>query len=189
MKRMLVPMCLCAVLVSAIASADLRYINQGGVPLIQLTDPEYTAWKTGSLTGPAACTAPEDLADATGVCPQVRCVDDTRIVADVPAERRAVLGAGPLQALGLESGSYRGQDWGDIVLNGLAGSYTQVSKEGIGPGWFTMTPAGTGAFTGTWGDATGRNGSMTVRILGCRQADVSWEALTPPLTSGRSTWN
>jgi hypothetical protein len=110
------------------ARAELRFLDQGGVALIEITGAHYDQWAAGRLTGRNACV----VVKTPKTC---RCIGKRdRLSADARNERRAAVGATPEAPC--------------PPMTGDLGSYW-IEKETEWTGTWTRS-AGTGTSSTSW---------------------------------------
>jgi hypothetical protein len=60
------------------------------------------------------------------------------------------------------TGAWEGADWGQVTIDGRAGSYTDTYR--TGPGRFELRKTGDHTYSGVWGESKARHGTLTLTL-------------------------
>lgn len=63
---------------------------------------------------------------------------------------------------GIEGRWDGGDDWGEVIINGLEGSYSSTFGDDLGD--IALTEVSETDYTGTWGEGTDRFGTIEIRL-------------------------
>lgn len=77
-----------------------------------------------------------------------------------------------------------GPDWGDVIINGLEGTYSDTF--GPDPGDITLTKVSETEYSGTWGEGTDRFGELTLELQSGNVIVGEWNADPDSAISGSS---
>jgi hypothetical protein len=85
---------------------------------------------------------------------------------------------------GIEGRWDGGVDWGEVIINGLEGTYT--STFGEDPGTIELTELSETEYTGTWGEGTDRFGTLEIRLDSSNVIVGDWTADPASAIAGSS---
>jgi hypothetical protein len=77
-----------------------------------------------------------------------------------------------------------GSDWGDVIINGLEGTYSDTF--GADPGDIRLTKVSDTEYTGTWAEGTDRFGELRLELQSSGVVVGEWTADPDSAISGSS---
>jgi len=77
-----------------------------------------------------------------------------------------------------------GSDWGEVIIDGLAGTYSSTFGSDLGE--ISLTQVSDSEFTGTWDEGTLRFGTLDITLESNKKVTGQWTANPDSEVSGSS---